>query len=442
MNSTLGKSFTFLSLLRFTIPNMVMMLFLSLYTIVDGIFVSQYVGTTALSAINMIFPVISIQMAIGIMLSTGASAIIAKQLGEGENEKAKNNFSFILLVILFIGIVVAVFGNLFIDQMVALLGASETQFELCKQYGKILFSFAPFFFVQVSFQTLFITAGKPTLGLMTTVFAGIANIVLDYLLIVKFGMGIEGAAIATGIGYSIPSIIGGIYFTIAKKSSLHFVKPRFDKSVLLHSCSNGSSEMVTHLATAVTTYLFNYTFMKFYGEDGVAAISIVLYFQFVFSALYLGYSMGISPVISYKYGADDQKQLKYIFQKSLVFIIVSSIFVYLVTEVTIYPAMMIFTPQGSNVFNITVEGFAIYSIAFLLMGVSIFASALFTAFSDGKVSAIISFSRTFLFLVGAILLLPNIMGEVGIWLAVPVAEALGMLVATFYMIKMKNKYNY
>ncbi len=442
MSNALAKKFTPFSLTLFALPNIIMMLFMSLYTIVDGIFISRYVGTVALSALNMVFPVMSIEMGIGIMLSTGSSAIIAKKMGLGKPKEAKVLFSFIVLLSGCIGIVVAILGNVFIDKIVIGLGASQTQFEFSKIYGQILFSFAPFLFLQMAFQTFFITAGKPTLGLIVTVVAGLANIVIDYILIGVLKFGIAGAAIGTGIGYVIPAIVGLLYFSLNRKGSLHFVHPEFDGRLLLSSCTNGSSEMIGNLANAITTYLFNYSFMRFYGEDGVAAITIVLYFQFVFSAIYFGYAMGVSPVISYKYGCNDIRQLKTIIKNSMWFYVVVSGAVFILSRWIIKPAMGIFTVPGSPVFDIALVGFSLFSVSFLLMGINIFASAMFTAFSNGRVSAIISFSRTLIFIVAAILLLPLIIGESGLWLAIPVAEGLGLIMSLVYMVFYRKQYQY
>jgi putative MATE family efflux protein len=442
MNNSLAKQYTFSSLILFALPNIVMMLFLSLYTIVDGIFVSRFIGTTALSAINIILPLICVEMAVAIMLASGGSSVIARKLGEHKKKEARKDFSFIILVVVIIGILFALLGNLFIDQIISALGASQSQFELCRTYGGILLAFTPFFFLQTAFQIFFVTAGKPTLGLIATIGAGIANIVLDYFFIVVCHMGIAGAAIGTGIGYCIPSIFGLIFFAFFKKNTLRFTKPVVDLKMLLKVCTNGSSEMVTNLANAVTTFLFNYSFMKYYGEDGVAAITIVLYFQFIFTALYFGYSMGISPIISYKYGANDAAQLKKIFRTSIMFIAITSISSYLLSIIILQPALTIFTKATTNVFAITIDGFPIFAISFLLIGFNIFASAMFTALSDGKVSAIISFTRTFIFLIGALLILPLFFSVKGLWLSVPVAEALGIIVSIMFLITKRQKYNY
>lgn len=442
MYNTLAKGFTFTSLLSFAIPNIIMMISLSMYIIIDGMFISRLIGTTALSAVNMFYPAICLEMAIAIMIATGGSAIVARKMGEGRQKEAQNNLSFLIVIELLIGIFIAIFGNLFTSNIISFLGASSTQAPLSITYAKILFTFAPAFFLQTAFQTFFVTAGKPTLGLIVTILAGGTNMVLDYVFMASMNLGVVGAAFATGIGYCIPAISGILFFLIAKNNALHFMKPHFDKKVLLQSCSNGSSEMVTNLANAATTFLFNYTLLQFYGENGVASITIILYFQYIFTALYFGYSNGIAPILSYKYGNDDEMQLKSIFKNSIIFLIISSIIANILIHITVARALAIFTPINSDVYNIALYGFNMYSLAFIIMGLGIFSSSMFTAFSDGKTSAIISFSRTFIFIIGAVLILPIILGEIGVWIAVPVAEVLGFIVALYYLVTKKKRFSY
>lgn len=442
MDNVLAKKFTLTSLLAFAAPNIIMMVILSMYIIVDGMFVARFIGTTALSAVNMFYPAICFEMAVAIMIATGGSAIVARKMGEGNQKEAQNNLSFLIVAELAIGVIIAIIGNIFTEEIISLLGASSVQAPLSIAYAKIIFAFAPAYFLQTAFQTFFVTAGKPTLGLIVTIVGGVVNIVLDYIFMSPLNMGVTGAAIATGIGYCIPAVAGIVFFLTAKKNPLHFIKPKFDGKVLLHSCTNGSSEMVTNLANAVTTFLFNYTLLQFYGEDGVASITIILYFQYIFTALYFGYSNGIAPIISYKYGNNDRKQLQGIFKSSIIFLIFSSIVANILIHLTISNVLTIFTTEDSNVYNITLHGFSIYSLAFIIMGLGVFSSAMFTAFSDGKTSAIISFSRTFIFIVGAILILPKILKSTGVWMAVPVAEVFGFIVAVLYLIAKKKKFHY
>lgn len=442
MDNTLSKKFTFTSLLSFAIPNIIMMISLSMYIIIDGMFVSRLIGTTALSAVNMFYPAICFEMAIAIMIATGGSAIVARKMGEGKQKEAQNNLSFLIVIELLFGIFFAIIGNLFASNIISFLGASSTQAPLSITYAKIIFTFAPAFFLQTAFQTFFVTAGKPTLGLIVTILAGVTNIVLDYIFMAPLNMGVAGAAIATGIGYCIPAVVGIVFFLTAKNNSLHFVRPKFDSRVMLQSCTNGSSEMVTNLANAATTFLFNYTLLQFYGEDGVASITIILYFQYIFTALYFGYANGIAPILSYKYGNDDKMQLKSIFKSSILFLIISSIVANIFIHITITRALTIFTPANSDVYNIALYGFNIYSLAFIIMGLGVFSSSMFTAFSDGKTSAVISFSRTFIFIVIAVLFFPILFGEIGVWIAVPIAEVLGFIVALFYLVTQKRKFSY
>ena len=441
-DNALARQFTAASLLRFALPNIVMMVFLSLYTIMDGIFISRYVGTLALSAVNMSFPLDCLEMAVGIMLSTGGSAVIARELGEGKTRTARQDLTCITVVCLGCGVIFAVVGTVFLDPILHLLGTSEAQFALCREYTRILMAFAPAFFLQTAFQALFVTAGRPGLGLGMTVAGGMANILLDWLFMGPLNWGIRGAAVATVIGYCIPAAGGILFFLWNRKGSLCFTafRPRWD--MLLRACGNGASEMVSNIANAVTTFLFNLIFLRFWGEDGVAAITIVMYFQFVLTAVFFGFSMGVAPVVSYKFGAQDTDQLKRIFRSCLWFTLGCSLAAYIMSRLTVGFCLTVFTNPASPVFSIAMKGFPFYAVSFLFMGVSIFASSLFTALSNGTASAVISFARTFLFLVGMLLLLPWLWGETGVWLAVPAAELLGLTVSVGFLVWGRNKYQY
>lgn len=441
-NNSLSKEFTASSLIRFAFPNIIMMVFFSLYTIVDGIFISNFVGTLALSSTNMSYPLLSLQLALGIMLSTGGSAVIAKKMGEGRNEEARWDFSLIILVSFIMGVAFEAVCLPLLPQILTLLGTSSAQMPLCMEYTKTLLCFSPALFLQTLFQMFFVTAGKPGLGLLVTVSGGVGNMILDYVFMGPLNWGLSGAAVATGFSYLVPSVVGMIYFTFCRKGSLYIVKPKLDLKMLIVTCTNGFSEMVTNAANAVTTFLFNIIFMRFWGEDGVAAITIMMYFQFVFSATFLGFSMGTAPIISYKYGAGEKVQLKKIVRSCLLFIILASVALYIISRLVIGYSLDIFTDPSGNVFSIAMQGFPIYALSFLFLGVNIFSSSLFTAFSNGIVSAIISFARTFIFLVGALLIMPFTIGEVGIWLSVPVAELLGLLVSLYFLNRGRKYYEY
>ena len=325
----LSQNFTIKSLLKFAFPTILMMIFMGLYTVVDTIFVARFVDINALSALNIVCPVINLIVGLGTMIATGGSAIVARKMGAGEQKRAEQDFTLIISVGILFGVLIAVFGTVFIDRIVWGLGANSILFPYCKEYLFILLLFTPASILQVLFQNLIVTAGRPGMGMVLGVSAGIVNILLDYIFMVPFHMGIKGAAFGTGIGYMIPAVIG-LWFFSAKRGSLHFRKPVIDFSVLAESCSNGFSEMVSQAATAVTTFLFNRIMMKLLGENGVAAITIIIYTQFLLSALYIGFSMGVAPVISYNYGKQDEKQLKNVFAICMQFIVFVSVTVFAV----------------------------------------------------------------------------------------------------------------
>ena len=441
MSNSIAKDFKFFSLLRFALPTMVMMIFMSLYSIVDGIFISRLLGTNALSAANIVYPVISIVFAVGIMLSTGGSALIAKKLGEGKEREAREDFSFLTLVSFLFGIAILLIGNIFIEPIVRALGATDALLPYCVDYLSVSLLLAPAAMLQMMFQTFFVTAGKPLIGLMLTISGGVANMILDYLFMGPFNMGISGAALATGIGELIPAVIGLFYFLFTRHS-LYLTKPVVRFQVLKESCFNGSSEMVTNLSTAVVTYLFNITMLKFLGEPGVAAITIVLYGQFLFNALYMGFSMGVAPVISYNHGSQNLPLLKRIFKICIGFISISSILITIMALVSSPVIVEIFTPIGSATYDIAKTGFFLFSINYIFAGINIYSSSMFTAFSDGKVSALISFVRTFVLIVLNILLLPYLIGVNGVWLAVPAAEFMTLFLSVYLFYKKRDVYHY
>lgn len=442
MSNVLAKKYTVTSLLKFTAPTIIMMIFMSLYTMVDGVFVSRFVGTDALSAVNIVYPYLGIILAVGIMLATGGCAVIAKKMGEKNSQGAKENFSMLVILGFMLGVLLAIIGMLFLEPLLEFLGADAKIYPYAADYLTVLMFFFPLSILQMLFQYFFVTAGKPNLGLIATVLGGVANIVFDYVFIVLFDMNIAGAALATGIGYSIPALFGVYYFMTHKHGSLYFVKPALDKKAIFDSCSNGASEMVTNLSTALTTYLFNIMMLKYLGSDGVAAITIVLYAQFLLTALYLGYSSGVAPIISYNYGDQNSIELKKLVRISVIFIIICSLITYFAAIILAAPIVGIFAKVGSNVYEIALNGFGLFSLSYLFIGINIFASALFTALSNGKVSAIISFARTFLFILIAILLLPQIMGVDGIWLSIPFAEVMALIVSIGFVFHFRHVYHY
>lgn len=442
MSNSIAKDFKFFSLLRFAFPTMVMMVFMSLYTIIDGIFVSRLVGTNALSALNIAYPAISLVIAIGVMFATGGSAIIAKKLGEKKDKEARSDFSTLILTGIILGILFLVIGSLFSEPIVRLLGATDALTKDAVDYLVMSLYFAPACILQLLFQSFFVTAGKPNFGLLLTITGGIANIVLDYVFMGPLKMGVTGAALATGIGQLLPAFFGFLYFLFVRSGSLYLVKPHFYMTLLTESSLNGSSEMVANLSNAIITYLFNIVMLKFLGEPGVAAITIVLYGQFLFNALYMGYSMGVAPVISYNHGRNHLPLLRRIFKICIGFISVSSLIITGLALISSPVIVEIFTPRSSETYEIAKNGFFLFSINYIFAGINIFASSMFTAFSNGKVSAIISFVRTFGMIVVNILLLPKFIGVNGIWLAIPVAEFLTMFLSAYYFYKMRKIYHY
>lgn len=441
MSHSLSKKFTFGSLLMFALPTTIMMVVMSLYTIVDGVFVSRYVSTNALSSINIVYPVINIVLGISVMLSTGSSAIVAKKMGEGRPDSARQTFTTIILLNIGLGLVIALFGNLAAVPLSRLLGASELLLEDCVTYLRWQLAFAPALMLQILFQMYFVTEGRPGIGLFLTLLAGVSNALLDYLLIVPLGLGIAGAAIATVTGYMIPAVIGLLYFACSRRS-LWLVRPHMERGELKDTCINGSSEMVTNLSSGIITFLFNLAMMHFAGEDGVAAITIIQYSQFLLNALFMGFSQGVSPVISFNYGSKNHNQLKQVFRTSLIFTAVTSLATFLLAQITGSLVVGVFARPGTAVYTLARHGFTIFAFSFLFSGLTIFASALFTALSDGRISAVISFVRTFGLIITSLLVLPFLIGIDGVWLAIPIAEFGGVILSIYYMKKLKDVYRY
>ncbi len=429
------------NIIKFTIPTIFTMLFMSVYTMVDAIFVSNLVGESALSAINIVFPIIAIVLALGLMLATGGNAICAKKLGEGEKQEARQNFTLFTIVGAIIGMIVTVLIYLNIENVANILGAEKEVFFHSIDYLKYIAWCFPFFTIQLIFQSMYITVNKPQFAFLAMLLGGLSNIILDYIFMAHLNMGIEGAAIATGIGSLLPAIIGVIYFA-RKNKDIYFVKPVCDLKVLGKASLNGSSEMIGNIATAVTTFLFNMSMLRLVGNDGIAAITVILYSQIFLNAIFMGYAMGISPVISYNYGEKNKKNLRKIFVTSIKIILIFSLISTTLGFILAEPITNIFTDSSSNVYNLTIEGMKIFVFSFIFAGFNIFASAMFTAYSNGIVSGIISFLRTLVLISASLLILPQIIGITGVWIAVPIAEALTCIISIIFIIKYRKKYSY
>lgn len=441
MSISIGRHFTTRSLLTFAFPSIAMMVFMSLYTIIDGMFVSQFLGSDALSSVNIVLPIISLFVALGVMLATGGCAIIAKKMGEDNLLVARQNLTLFVVVGTLIGIVLAGILLVFITPLVKILGANADLLNYCIKYLRITLLFAPINVLQLLFLSYFIAASRPGLGFALTVAGGITNMVLDYVFLGILGTGIEGAAIATGLGQAVPAIAGLLYFAFGK-NELRFTKFSIEWNTLLQACANGSSEMVSNLSNAIITFLFNILMMRLVGAHGVAAITIVLYGQFLFNSLYLGFSMGVGPIISYNLGSKNQKELRHVFRLSTIFVISTSIFIAILSAVSAKPITAMFVDKGSETYTLASTGFALFSINYFFSGFNIYVSSLFTALSDGKSSAIISFSRTFLCMVIFLLVLPIFFGVTGVWLAVPVAEVITILLSLYLLVNKNKLFHY
>ena len=427
MSTPLNQQFTPWALLKFAFPSIIMMIFMSLYTIVDGIFISRFLGSNALSSLNIVFPVINVVIAIPTMLGTGGNAIISKYLGEGRDRDARECLTQLTVIGLAISLLLLVLTPIFLTPLCRALGSTDVLLADCRAYLSVSLLFAPACMLQTLFQSYLVTAGMPALGLFLTIGAGILNAVLDYVLILVFPMGITGAAIATGIGQSVPAVVGLFYFLLSRKG-LYFTRFRLHPKELLMACYNGSSEMVTQLSNAVITFLFNLIMLDLAGENGVAAITILLYGQFLFNAFYLGFSIGISPIVGFQYGAGNRKQLRSIYRTSFLFVLASSVALTVIAVISSTPLVSVFT-RDPETFTLADAGFRIFAFNFLFSGFNIASSGFFTALSNGRVSAIISFLRTLVFIVLSLLTLPRFFGITGAWLAIPVAEFLTLVLA-------------
>lgn len=438
----LSDHFTYSKLIRFTLPTIVMMLFSSTYSIVDGLFVSNIAGSDALAAINIVWPAISVVAAIGFMLGIGGNAEVAKTLGEGDNKRACQYFSMIVTVVVVVGAALSAICVIFIEPICYFLGASEKIIGYCVDYGRIMLAGLAINMLQIMFQTFFITAEKPHYGLCFIIAAGLTNIVLDYLFIAVFGWGIAGAATATVCGYLVGGILPVIYFLLPNNSLLRLTRPVIKWRVLEHSAVNGSSEMVSNVAASIVTFLYNYQLMRIAGEDGVAAIAVIFYVMMVFNAIVFGYSFGIAPVIGYHYGAQNHDELKNLFRRCLILIGTVSVIMTAAAELTAGPVTNIFCGGDTKLEEMTTVGFRLYATSFVLCGFNIFGSSFFTALCNGKISAAISFFRTFLMEMGMLLLLPTLIGLTGVWLAVPVTEVVTFGVVILFWATQRKRYHY
>ena len=442
MQIKLSDHFDFKRMLRFTLPSVIMILFTSVYGIVDGFFVSNFVGKTPFAAVNFIMPVLMLLGAIGFMFGSGGSALIAKTLGEGKGEKASLQFSLFVYITIIIGTLISALTFIFMENIAILLGAEGQLLEDAVLYGRIIVVSLVFLMLQFEFQSFFITAEKPKLGLYVTIIAGIVNIALDFLFIAVFKWGIAGAALATAISQFFGGIIPIIYFILPNKSLLKLTKFSYDNKAIFKAILNGSSELMTNISLSVVSMLYNIQLLKYAGENGVAAYGVLMYVNLIFLSVYIGFSTGLIPVIGYHFGAKNNSELKSILKKSIIVIGVSSVLMVLLSELFAYPLSYIFVGYDKELMDLTLRGFYIYSFSYLFAGGAIFGSSFFTALNDGLTSALISFLRTLLFQVVAVMIFPIFWGIDGIWTSLIFAEIMAVIMTGLFIILKKNKYHY
>ena len=442
MKIQLSDHFSYSKLIKFTLPTIAMMIFTSIYGVVDGVFVSNCVGSDAFAAVNLIMPIIMILGSVGFMIGTGGSAIVSKTLGEGKKEKANEYFSMLVYLCVVSGVILSVIGIIFTGPIAVLLGAKGSIAKDCVTYGRTVFFMLTGLFLQNAFQSFLVVAEKPKLGLFVTLLAGFTNMFLDFLFVYVLRFGVFGAALATGISQFVGSVIPIIYFAGGKNNVLKLTKYRFNKDIIIKTCINGSSEMVTNMSMSLVNILYNMQLMKYIGTNGVVAYGIIMYVGFIFVGTYMGYAVGSAPVISYHYGAGNKDELKNLFKRSLTIIIVSSVVMTLIAEIIAGYLAGIFVSYDNNLLELTTEAIRIYAVSYLISGINIFASSFFTALNNGVVSAVISFMRMFVFQIVMILLLPVVLGISGIWTAVIAAEVLSVVISVMFLVKNRKKYSY
>lgn len=442
MKIKLSDKFTFKKLLLFTLPSILMMIFSSVYGIADGLFVTNFVGKTPFAAVNFIMPFLMILGTVGFMFGAGGSALVSKTLGEGKREQANRIFSLIVYASVLLGFILAALGIAFIRPLAKLLGAKDEMLSGCVRYGRIILLALPLYILQMEFQSFFITAEKPTLGLIFTLASGITNIVLDALFIAGFKWGLRGAAAATAVGQAVGALGPLIYFFCKNGSLLRLGKTGFSGKAIARTCSNGSSEFMSNVSISVVNMLYNMQLMKYAGENGVAAFGVLMYVSLVFNAVFIGYAIGISPIVGYNYGAQNADELKSVLKKSLVIIAITSVCMLGFAEGMALPLSKLFAGYDAELYALTRRSFIFYSFAFLFAGINIYGSAFFTALNNGLISALISFLRTLVFQVAAVFVLPLIWKVDGIWLSIVAAEVAAFVVTVIFLITQKKKYKY
>ena len=443
MTIQLSEHFTYKKIFRFALPSIVMMVFTSIYGVVDGTFVSNFVGKTPFAAVNLVWPFLMILGAFGFMIGTGGSALVAKTLGENKKEDANRYFTMLIILVVILGVLLTIIGLIVLRPLSSALGASGQMLEDCVTYGRTLMIFNTAFMLQSVFQSLFITAEKPRLGLIMTVAAGLTNMVLDALFIAVFKWGLVGAALASGLSQCIGGILPLIYFLSSKNDTpLKFVKTKMEGKVLLKACANGASELMTTVSSSLVSMLYNFQLMRLAGQNGIAAYGAVMYVEFAFIAVFIGYSIGTAPIVSYHYGSENHNEVKNMLQKSFKIMSILGITMMVLAQILASPLAKVFVGYDKQLFDMTVHGFRLFSFYFILAGINIYASSFFTALNNGMISAIISFSRTLGFETLAVIILPIFLQLDGVWLAITVAEICAFVISISFLIAKKEKYHY
>ena len=443
MTIQLSERFTYKKIFRFALPSIVMMVFTSIYGVVDGTFVSNFVGKTPFAAVNLVWPFLMILGAFGFMIGTGGSALVAKTLGENKKEDANRYFTMLITLVVILGVLLTIIGLIVLRPLSSALGASGQMLEDCVTYGRTLMIFNTAFMLQSVFQSLFITAEKPRLGLIMTVAAGLTNMVLDALFIAVFKWGLVGAALASGLSQCIGGILPLIYFLSSKNDTpLKFVKTKMEGKVLLKACANGASELMTTVSSSLVSMLYNFQLMRLAGQNGIAAYGAVMYVEFAFVAVFIGYSIGTAPIVSYHYGSENHNEVKNMLQKSFKIMSILGITMMVLAQILASPLAKVFVGYDKQLFDMTVHGFRLFSFYFILAGINIYASSFFTALNNGMISAIISFSRTLGFETLAVIILPIFLQLDGVWLAITVAEICAFVISISFLIAKKEKYHY
>lgn len=442
MKIKLSDHFTYSKLLRFVFPSIIMMIFTSIYGVVDGLFVSNFTGKTAFASINLVMPFVMILGGIGFMIGTGGTALVSKVLGEGKKEKANKIFTMMIIFTLLLGTLLSVIGVVSMPRVADFLGATQEMMADCILYGRIVTGFTVAFMLQNVFQSFLIAAEKPKLGLLATVLAGITNMALDAIFITVFKWGVAGAAIATGLSQCVGGIFPLIYFSRDNSSLLRLTNTKLEIKPILNACGNGSSELMSNISSSVVSMIYNFQLMKYVGEDGVSAYGVLMYVQFIFVAIYIGYAIGCAPITGYHFGAQNHGELKNMLRKSAFLSAISGVVLTILAIVLSSPLAKLFVGYDEELYELTRHAFSLFAYSFLLAGFNIFTSSFFTALNNGAVSAAISFMRTLIFQTSSVLILPIFLGVDGIWWAITVAEVFAFILSLIFLFAKREKYHY